>query len=138
MTVSGTWYSPVGSRLELEEKGSELTGSFDSTENPGGGAFAVHGSIDPDHTPANRALSFSVAWIDGSTPPEFRSVTSYTGQYHDDDDVETIDVVFLLANETTPAKAYASVFVGSDIFPRKRATDDEMGGAVRAKRWLHR
>src|ERR1700704_5787615 len=106
MAVTGTWFSPVGSRLELKENGSELTGTFDSTENPGGGGFPVHGSVDPDVHLPNRALSFSVAWIDGTTKPEYRSVTSYTGQYHKDGGVETIDVVFLLANETTPAKQY--------------------------------
>ena len=120
MTVSGTWYSGAGSKLELHENGSELTGTFDSTENPGGGSFEVHGSIDPDGTRPNRALAFSVAWIDGSTPSEDRSVTSYTGQYHhsDLDGGDVIQVVFLLANETPPKKAYASVFVGSDVFRR--------------------
>jgi hypothetical protein len=122
MAVSGTWYSAVGSRLELKEKGSELHGTFDSTESSTGKPFPLHGSVDPDTSLKNRALSFSVAWIDKSTPPtsKNRSVTSYTGQYHNDKGVETIQVVFLLANETTPAKAYASVFVGSDIFTRTK------------------
>jgi hypothetical protein len=122
MAVTGTWYSAVGSRLQLKEKGSELYGTFDSTESATGKSFSLHGSVDPNTSLKNRALSFSVSWIDKSTPPKskHRSVTSYTGQYHNDKGVETIQVVFLLVNGTAPANAYASVFVGSDIFTRTK------------------
>jgi hypothetical protein len=122
----------VGSKLELHENGSELTGHFDSTENQGGGSFPLHGSIDPDVSQANRALSFSVAWNKDSQPSEFRSVTSYTGQYHKDG--EFIDVVFLLANETTPEKSYASVFVGSDSFTKTAPTPEEASRAKKTRR----
>lgn len=134
MAISGKWYSPVGSLLELEEHGAELKGKFNSTENQGGGAFDVHGSIDPDGSLPNRALSFSVAWIKGSAPVEYRSVTSYTGQYHNEDGEEVIDVVFLLVNETTPAKSYASVFVASDVFTRNPPSDEEVKHAAKKRR----
>jgi hypothetical protein len=134
MAVSGKWYSPVGSMLVLEEHGAELTGKFDSTENPGGGAFDVHGSVDPDVNQPDRALSFSVAWMKGSAPLQYRSVTSYTGQYHKGDGEEVIDVVFLLVNETTPAQSFSSVSVASDVFTRNPPSDEEVKRAATKRR----
>ena len=127
MPLSGTWYSAVGSRLELSENGDELNGYFESVENPGGGKFKLRGSVDPNVKLQNRALSFSVAWMADAVPDEFRSVTSYTGQYHRlPDGREVIKTIFLMADETTPARQYSSVSVGHDTFTREKPSVDEI------------
>jgi hypothetical protein len=113
--IYGTWYSGVGSKLELEVNGSELRGFFHSTEGPDG-KYPLVGSIDPDPSLPNRALSFSVSWITPKTPRERRSVTSYTGQFHRSHEI--IKTIFLLADETSPSKQYVSTFVGYDNFVR--------------------
>ncbi len=125
--LSGVWYTGVGSKLELKVNGSKLEGYFHSTEGPGG-KYDVVGSVDPDPTLPNRALSFSVSWISLDTPNEYRSVTSYTGQYHrhDSDGDEVINTIFLLADETTAKKQYASTFVGYDNFVRTRPSAEQI------------
>jgi Avidin family len=129
--LSGIWYSGVGSKLELEVKGSELRGFFHSTEAPGG-KFPVVGSVDPDPRLPNRALSFSVSWITPDTAKGYRSVTSYTGQYHRwDDEDETINTIFLMADETRPNKQYASTFVGYDNFGRNEPSLEDVKRELR-------
>src|SRR5580693_10795158 len=90
--LTGAWYSGVGSRLELHVHGARLTGYLASTED-GGERFPLHGSVDPDPHQSDRTLSFSIAWITPDAPDAFRSVTSYTGQYHAD--AEAIETIFL-------------------------------------------
>jgi hypothetical protein len=123
--ISGLWYSGVGSKLEITVTNSELRGYFHSTEGPNG-KFPLVGSVDPDSSLPNRALSFSVSWITADTPNEYRSVTSYTGQYHRSGGDEVIKTIFLLADETAPTKQYASIFVGYDNFARTEPTKDQI------------
>src|ERR1700722_16997635 len=95
--LSGVWFSEVGSKLELRVTGSEIRGFFHSTEGPSG-KFKLHGSVDSDPSLPNRALSFSVSWINEDTPNEYRSVSSYTGQYHRAGGDDVINTIFLLAD----------------------------------------
>jgi hypothetical protein len=133
--LSGVWYSGVGSKLELGVDGSKLVGFFHSTESPGG-KYELVGSIDPDPNLPNRALSFSVSWITSDTPNEFRSVTSYTGQYHryDRDGDEAINTIFLLADETGPKKQYASTYIGYDNFGRTEPSAEQVEKERRRRR----
>jgi|HubBroStandDraft_1064217.scaffolds.fasta_scaffold43824_2 hypothetical protein len=123
--LSGVWYSGVGSKLELTVSNSELRGYFRSTEAPAR-KFPLVGSVDPDPSLPNRALSFSVSWINADTPNEYRSVTSYTGQFHRTDEEDFINTIFLLADETSPTKQYASVFVGYDNFSKTEPSKDQV------------
>ncbi|AXT60366.1 hypothetical protein D1816_08380 [Aquimarina sp. AD10] len=112
--IYGHWESEAGSKLFLASQGSILHGSF---TREGGRPRRLLGTID-NHQPIKDkglALSFSVYWP-SNNDPEYRSVTSYTGQFHPTEN--KITTIFLLANETIPSKDYASVFVGNDVFTR--------------------
>jgi hypothetical protein len=135
--LAGVWYSGVGSRLELHVHGARLTGFFASTEDEGE-RFPLHGSVDPDPHQSNRALSFSIAWITPDESDAFRSVTSYTGQYHRSADGEAIETIFLMADQTPPEKQYASVFVGYDNFHRESPSAEEVKRARHTIRPAHR
>ncbi|MGE5342674.1 MAG: avidin/streptavidin family protein [Candidatus Omnitrophota bacterium] len=125
--LDGIWYSSVGSVLKLEINGKTIGGVFSSKQNPDGGYYSVNGSIDPDTTLANRALSFSVAWFNEKNPnPGYRSVTSYTGQYHQTAHGECINTTFLMVDETSPANEYASTYIGFDNFCKKEYTEEEI------------
>jgi len=113
LSVSGVWISESGSQVILRQRGSYILGTF---TRKGGTAHRLLGSIVPQHSgQVGIALSFSVAWP-SNNDPKYRSVTSYTGQYHPDKGF--ISTVFLLADETLPNKDYAAVSVGTDIFKR--------------------
>ena len=119
--LSGEWYSGVGSRLVLAVNGSTLTGHFQSTDNPGAPAQPVYGSVNPDTSLPNRALSFSVYWPKSSNFAA--AVTSYTGQYQakgGPSDTPQITSIFLLSTETEPKDNYKAVNVGFDIFERRK------------------
>lgn len=124
------WYSEIGSRLDLTVNGSLLDGVFHSVDGPRGD-FRVIGSVDPDSSQPDRALAFSVCWIDCDGSNEFRSVSSYTGQYHRTmDGDEFINTIFLLVDET--GKQFASTFVGYDNF-RKSPPSEEVVRMRRAQ-----
>ena len=129
--LSRVWYSKVGSKLELVVRGSKLEGYFHSTEGPAG-KFEVFGSVDPDASLPDRALSFSVCWIRSDSSNKYRSVSSYTGQYHRfDDGEEVINTVFLLVDET--GKQFASTFVGYDNFDTTEPSPEQIKKARRGK-----
>jgi hypothetical protein len=124
--INGFWYGKSGSKLNLEVYGSEIKGTYE-TPRCKGGTCKIHGSIDPDSKQSNRALSFSVSWFDEKGNPiggNYRSVTSYTGQYHKFDNTEIIEVTFLLVNETSYTKEYASTFVHHDTLTRNKINNN--------------
>jgi Avidin family len=123
--LAGVWYSTVGSKLELKIQDSVLTGSFESTENSGG-KFEIHGTVDPDLEMPDRALSFSVCWIDGRSKSKYRSVSSYTGQFHRTDSDAIIETIFLLVDATSINKQFVSTFVGYDNFYREQPQSDKV------------
>jgi hypothetical protein len=114
--LNGTWYSGAGSRLELRVEESGLRGTFYRAED--GSARPLVGSVDPDASQPHRALGFSICWIADDESSPYRSVTSYTGQFHADRN--EIATIFLLVDETSSQKQYASTFVGYDNFTRER------------------
>ena len=123
--LAGTWYSGIGSQLDLQVNGSQVSGTFTRKGTQG----KVIGSVDPDPTRPNRALSFSVAWVQDVTPPQnFVSVTSYTGQYHKGEKPrpDVINAVFLLVDETSAQRQFASTFVGYDNFFRQKPTPEQI------------
>lgn len=118
-SISGTWYSSAGSKLVLEEQGRALTGKFDSSQEGGEEFLPVFGSIDPDQEVTHRALSFSVSWADGMTPPGKRSVTSYSGQYRvSEDGAEEIEIIFLLVDDTKSRALWRAAHISADRFTR--------------------
>ena len=135
--ISGIWYSKIGSTLNLIVTGSELTGWFSRASNPSD-TYVLHGSVDPDQSLSNRALSFSVSWIKEGTSSEYRSVTSYTGQYHRlPDSREVINTIFLLQDESTPQRQYASTMVHYDNFSRDEPTMAEIEEELKITRPSH-
>jgi len=115
--LNGTWYSKVGSKLDLEVNGSELKGKFDSTQDPSGyvPVFGSVASVDPNYSNF-LPVAFSAAWPAGKDYGP--SVTSYTGQYTNENGQEQIEVIFLLANQVESTVLWKSTSIASDIFKR--------------------
>jgi hypothetical protein len=115
--LNGTWYSSAGSKLELIVDRTVLTGRFDSTQDPNGylPLFGVvaESTTEPNYLP----LSFSVSWPpgDGFGP----SVTSYTGQYSNQNGDEKIEVVFLLIDQVKSTTLWKASHIATDVFTRE-------------------
>lgn len=116
--LSGTWYSGVGSTLELQVSGGTLTGFFESTETNPSKKYPLTGLVDPDTARHNRVLAFVVSWIDNISSSKYRSISSYTGQFHSKDN--EINVTLLITDETSIHKQYRSTLVAHDTFTRQR------------------
>ena len=113
--LNGTWYSSVGSKLELEVNGSELKGNFESTQDPGSApVFGSVANVDPN--PNFLPVAFSAAWPAGNDYGP--SVTSYTGQYTNENGQEQIQVIFLLADQVESTVLWKSTSIASDVFKR--------------------
>lgn len=115
--LNGTWHSSVGSKLELEVNGTVLKGKFDSTQDPSG-YVTVSGSVaNVQPNPNFLPVAFSASWPagDGYGP----SVTSYTGQYTNQNGHEQIEVIFLLANQVESTVLWKSTSIATDVFMRK-------------------
>lgn len=115
--LNGTWYSSVGSKLELEVNGTVLKGKFDSTQDPSG-SVPVFGSVASVHPNPNfLPVTFSASWPAGEGYGP--SVTSYTGQYTNKNGHEQIEVIFLLANQVESIVLWKSTSIASEVFMRK-------------------
>lgn len=119
MSVMGTWFSSTGSKLSIRAEGSELAGTFQSSQD-GSVEQPVHGRIDQASDEAtHRGLSFSVSWPPAEGYPS--SVTTYTGQYrHLRDGSEEIEVIFLIVDGTESRALWRSTGLSSDLFTRMR------------------
>lgn len=112
--VNGHWESAVGSKLYLKADGSKLTGHFQSNEDPPL-EVPIYGSVDntdKDFIP----IAFTAYW-----PPklgEVPAVTSYTGQYSNENGKEIIETIFLLVNKTDSTILWKSTHIAYDIFTK--------------------
>lgn len=117
--LNGTWYSAVGSKLILEVNGTEITGKFDSTQDPG--AFVPVTGVVADVTAGSDfiPIAFTASWPggDGYSP----SVTSYTGQYTEENGVEKIETIFLLADQEQSTVLWRFSRISSDVFTRRKS-----------------
>lgn len=115
-SLYGNWYSSVGSQLVLQagSASGELTGTFDSTQDPGP-AMPLYGSASVTND-SYCPVAFSVSWPASSSYPP--SVTSYTGQYSNVNGNEKIEVIFLLANQVESTVLWQSVSISSEVFTR--------------------
>lgn len=94
-----------------------LKGKFDSTQDPSGyvPVFGSVASVDPN-CPNFIPVAFSAAWPAGKDYGP--SVTSYTGQYTNENGQEQIQVIFLLANQVESTALWQSTSIASDVFKR--------------------
>ncbi|MBL8161910.1 MAG: hypothetical protein JNJ61_07975 [Anaerolineae bacterium] len=116
--LAGTWYSERGSRLDLIIiRDGLLEGHYTRPPGKSQGSFRLVGMVDPADFEGNRCLAFSVLWNN-----EFvnqHSVSVWSGQYRDAGGHETLDMVWLLSEETAPGDDWTSTRVGSDVFHRE-------------------
>ena len=113
--LNGTWYSSVGSRLELRVEGNALKGHFHSTQATG--RAPVFGSVVDDPGSQFLPVAFSASWPAGEDYGP--SVTSYTGQYSNKNGHEQIEIIFLLADQVASTVLWKSTSIAWDVFTRQ-------------------
>lgn len=132
LPLEGTWYNELGSEMVLEatEDGSNgyaLSGTYNSQVGDAKYDYVIAGrSVGPeDGLPDDYALSWSVAWQNGSFGNS-RSATGWSGQYQIIDGQEAIVAFWLLTSETSESQDWAATQVGKDVFYRNPPTEEEI------------
>ncbi len=117
MSLAGTWYNELGSKLDLEvDDDGQLTGSYETGVSAKGcaeGQYEVAGRTDGE------TLGFVVNWKNAKADCE--STTSWAGHYRPGDEgaEESLAMFWLLAESAGPAEEWESMMVGKDVFVRQ-------------------
>src|ERR1051326_1840170 len=113
--ITGTWYNELGSTMEIQIRGNNIVGTYQTAVGDAEGIYRLFGVGDfDDH--ASETLGWTVAWNN-----EFKnsdSVTTWCGQYQVKDGEEIIVTTWLLTTETDPNDDWHSTLIGMDTFYR--------------------
>ena len=106
---SGTWLNELGSKMELEQDGPSVTGSYWSSvseeENPADGV--VVGFADAN------LISFVVRWL-GS-----EALTAWVGLFEDDNHGPRLSTLWHMVQVvSSPVDDWEAIHAGADVFTR--------------------
>ncbi|MEZ4668765.1 MAG: avidin/streptavidin family protein [Anaerolineae bacterium] len=124
-SLSGTWFSELGSRLEIIVKNDGLIeGMYYSAVGGTQGAFRITGMVDNLALNGSRCFGLVVSWNNDHVNQH--SVTVWSGQYQVIDSEEVLTATWLLTRETDPTNDWTSTLVGSDTFHRAPPTSTKL------------
>ena len=126
MSVAGTWYNELGSKMELEINGASLSGTYHTAVGDAGGIYELVGSIDVDGDPSiGQAIAWVVVW-NNRAKGSSHSITAWSGQYEVIDGAEEITTLWLLTAQTDPSNDWNSTHINQDIFKRNPPTEAQI------------
>lgn len=116
-SLAGTWYSELGSRLEIVLGNNELIeGNYYSAVGGAHSAFRLTGIVDTLELKGSQCFGIVVSW--NNEYVNQHSVTVWSGQYQTIEDEEVLTTTWLLTHETDPTNDWTSTQVGTDTFHR--------------------
>jgi hypothetical protein len=135
MSLEGTWYNELGSEMNLQVAGIEVTGTYQTAVGDAQGIYQLYGATDSEPTTPNQAVGFVVAWENefGSS----HSATAWSGQWQLINGQETITTMWLLTSETDPTQDWQSTLVGKDVFTRTQPSQAHIEKTARQSAWSH-
>lgn len=106
---SGQWINELGSEVHLIQTNIALSGSYRSAVSAGGKQTIgdLVGFVDGD------LIAFTVSWRD------FQAITSWVGQLQPGAPVQTLKMLWQMANQVGAGEEWASINAGADVFQRK-------------------
>lgn len=123
MSLSGDWYHELGSKMILNVDGRDVTGQYWTAVGDATGSYELSGRTNTENT----IVGFAVAWQNSYGDNE--SATSWSGQYHGDEDV--LITTWLLTEQTDDTNDWKSTVVGKDTFQRQPPTEELVRHASR-------
>lgn len=109
-TITGTWTSELGSRLELHCADGILTGRYSSAVGAMHDARPLIGFATPPSGDDAAVLGFVVPWSGTG------SLTTWTGRYERTTD--RILATWVLETRQSPSTIWAATQIGQDVFIR--------------------
>ncbi|OGB23826.1 MAG: hypothetical protein A3I66_20750 [Burkholderiales bacterium RIFCSPLOWO2_02_FULL_57_36] len=109
----GRWTNQIGSTMDLEINGSDVSGLYTSSTSGIGHGGEIKGQLKG--YVADDLISFTVLWPGGS-------ITAWTGQLVGDDVAPTIKTLWHLVTDIPdadePTRLWTSTLAGADDFKR--------------------
>jgi Avidin family len=136
MGLEGTWYSELGSMLDIAQiSDGTLVGTYETAVSNGcaQGKFALIGRTDVES--GGDTVGFAVTWKNDQS--SCNSTTSWAGQYQIVDGQEYLTAFWLLARESDAEEQWASTLVGEDVFTRQTVNAERQGEVAAYKRRPH-
>ena len=122
MSLEGTWYNELGSKVFFLTNQGAVSGVYESAVGGGTGTqFLLAGRTDRDNEVAQN-VGWAVSWESGVV--NYHSVTSWSGQVQVNSGVEVLTAFWLLTTEVDPTANWKSTLVGKDVFHRNPPSDE--------------
>ncbi len=134
--LEGIWYNELGSEMNLQVDGMQVTGTYQTAVGNAQGIYQLYGLTDSDPAiPTNQAVGFVVVWENeyGSS----YSVTAWSGQWQMIGSEESITTMWLLTSESDPSQDWKSTIVGKDVFTRNQPPQHQIEKNARQSAWSH-
>ena len=122
MKFEGTWYNEIGSQMNLQCVGKNISGTYHTSVGNASGIYNLSGQMDTD-LDQSTAIGWVVVWNNeyGSSD----SITAWSGQVQTVDGVLYIVTTWLLTSETEQDDNWHSTFIGKDIFTKTQPSEEE-------------
>jgi hypothetical protein len=135
MFPSGLWYNELGSQMELNISGSDVSGWYYSAVGTAAYTYPLAGEINTQPSTYSQALGWAVAWTNAYQ--NANSVTAWSGQYQTIDGEEEIIAFWLLTTETQEFNDWEATRVGKDLFTRTMPTAEQIERTRKRKAKSH-
>jgi len=135
MSIEGTWYNELGSQMNISVSGATISGTYWTAVGSASGAYAVVGQFDTQPTAGGQAVGWTVVWTNASGSSH--SVTTWSGQYQENQGQEEILAFWLLTSEQLPQNDWAATNVGQDTFVRAPPTQVQITQARKRRAAAH-
>jgi len=134
MSVSGTWYNELNSKMVLSvnespNNGSVITGTYQSKVGDAGGVYILSGITDEGTGDDTPNIGFVVSWVN-PTYGNSNSVTAWSGQLQIINEEEVMTTFWLLTQETNPSNNWTSTRIGKDVFRRTPPTEEQVAARL--------
>jgi hypothetical protein len=123
MRLAGKWYNQLGSEMELNVQGGQITGTYKTKVGSAKGIYQLVGRTDTDDDNV-RNVGFVVSWENENGSSD--SVTSWSGELQTINGNDVISTTWLLTLETVPEANWKSTLIGKDFFTRNAPSSDEV------------
>jgi Avidin family len=120
MSLKGVWYNELGSTMELEIQGSNITGRYNTKVGDAEGWYSLTGRASGVHD-KGEVVGFVVLW--NNDRADTNSVTVWTGELlRDRLGSERIETMWLLTAGSSVEEEWRSTRTGKDVFARNPPT----------------
>lgn len=135
MSIDGTWYNELGSKMEITSDGATISGTYQTAVGYAQNTYALIGWINTEPSQGGQATGWTVMWTNDSGSSN--SVTTWSGQLQEVQGQEEIVTFWLLTSEQLPQNDWAATNIGQDTFTRTAPSSEQIAIARKRRGFSH-